>query len=263
MIRITPVVKNLLIVNIGIYVIFQGIFHYDLSAIFGFRYIFSDGFRPWQIITYIFVHEGLWHLLGNMITLFFFGPLLEEYLGSKRFFTFFMVTGLGAGVLYGLVNYWEISTMLAEENKILLTPSPDAIHAFMLKYIPNYAWKMPDAYNFINITYPDDINNPSYIEEARRILTSICNRLSNIPMVGASGSILGIVMAFGVLFPNLQLMLLFPPIPIKAKYVALGWGVYSIYSLIIDKPDDNIAHWAHLGGMFFAYLLIKYWRIKE
>ncbi len=265
MVRMTPVVKNLLIINVGIYIFFQSILHYNLPQLAGFRYIFADTFQPWQIITYMFIHSDGWHLFGNMITLFFFGPLLEQYLGTKRFFIFFIATGLGAGLLFGLVNFWEVSAMAEAAEHILLSPSPDALHAFIAEYAPEYYLRYPNeqTYDFVNIYYPENPDIQKNIDHARYITLSIRESIMNIPMVGASGSVLGIIAAFGILFPELTLMLLFPPIPVKAKYLALFWGLYSVYSLIIQNPSDNVAHWAHLGGMLFAYLLIKYWGIDK
>ena len=110
--------------------------------------------------------------------------------------------------------------------------------------------------------YAENPENSQYREESKQVVRQIYYNVANMPMVGASGAVFGILMAFGLLFPNTTLMLLFPPIPIKAKYFVLLYGLYELYSTIISSPGDNVAHFAHLGGMFIAFVLVRNWQKK-
>ena len=116
-------------------------------------------------------------------------------------------------------------------------------------------------YDFI-IDYSDNPNNINYIEESKVSASQLFTFKSNVPMVGASGAVFGILLAFAMLFPNMQLMLLFPPIPVKAKYLVLVYGIYELWSELNRMPGDNVAHLAHLGGMLIAYIILRYWKNK-
>lgn len=233
---IPPVVKNLLIINILALLasfVFQTSLNIDLNRIFGLFYFQSDSFRPYQIVTHMFMHGGLTHLFFNMFALWMFGRVLESVWGGKRFFIYFFVTGLGAAFLHTVVNFIEVQSIMAK-----LTPEQIAI----VKAEGPALWA----------------SQRNYLDESMAAL----NRALNIPTVGASGAVFGVLLAFGMLFPNTQLMLLFPPIPIRAKYFVIIYGVIELY-LGLTKPGSNIAHFAHLGGMLFGFLLIKYWNRKS
>ncbi len=257
--RITPVVKTLLLINIGILVI-QSFLALPLVELFGLRYIFAEQFVPYQFFTYMFVHSGFWHLLGNMFALFIFGPMLEHYMGANRLLLFYTICGLGAGALYSGVNFYEIQQVEQAYESFTRDPSPEKF----LNFIEDNARGRltAEGYEFVHETFPANPDNQVYIQQAAEDMRRIYEQQKNLPMVGASGAVFGILMAFGLLFPNLELMLLFPPIPIKAKYLVLFYGGFEVYSLINQRPDDNVAHLAHLGGMLFAFVLIKWWGIK-
>ncbi len=228
---IPPVVKNLIIINVimlvATYVLsMRGI---DLARILGLHYISSPKFEPYQLVTHIFMHGGFTHLLFNMFALWMFGRVLEGVWGPKRFFIYYFVTGLGAAVLHTFVNYIEYQSVIAKM-------SPEQIDLVMQQGV--------EIYN----------QGKNYTDP----LMGKLNILLNTPTVGASGAVFGVLLGFGMLFPNTQLMLLFPPIPIKAKYFVIGYGVIELY-LGLTRPGSNIAHFAHLGGMLFGYILIKYW----
>ncbi|MDW7695094.1 rhomboid family intramembrane serine protease [Flammeovirgaceae bacterium SG7u.111] len=257
--RITPVVKNLLIVNVVILIV-QQFMQIDMSGMFGYRYPFADTFQPFQIFTYMFVHADFWHLFSNMFALFIFGPMLEQTFGSNRFLVFYLITGLGGGLIFGIVNFIEIQQMESAIVSFSQVPSSDTLLSFALDYAPRLT---EEGYTFVYETFPSNPDNAMYIERAENFMSQIYQRAANMPMVGASGAVFGILMAFGMLFPNLQLMLLFPPIPIKAKYLVTFYGLYEVYNTIKVSPDDNVAHIAHLGGMAFAFLLLKIWKIQS
>lgn len=251
------VVKNLLIINILMLLVsfvLSGSFGIELNRVLGLYYFGSEYFRPYQVITHMFMHGGLAHLFFNMFALWMFGRVLESVWGSQRFLIYYFVTGLGAAALHTFVNYLEISAMANAAKAFINTPSPELFTAFINDYIsrPNR-----QVYDFIT-SWTYDPNNQAYITQA---ITMVQNSLAfkmNIPTVGASGAVFGVLLAFGMLFPNTRLMLLFPPIPIKAKYFVIAYGCIELY-LGLTRPGSNIAHFAHLGGMLFGFILVKYW----
>jgi membrane associated rhomboid family serine protease len=205
MLRLTPVVKNLIIINVIVFVAGMlaphanfsecfrgGSFMEDADIITGYLALWNaqtDCFKPYQLFTYMFVHGGFSHIFFNMLTLAFIGPILESFWGPKRFATFYVVTGIGAAILSILVA------------------------------------------KYLNIGVFGT-------------------------MVGASGAIYGLLTGFGMLFPNMEVMLLIPPIPIKAKYLVFLMGGLTF---LMDR-SGQVAHFTHLGGIIFAFILIRLWR---
>jgi membrane associated rhomboid family serine protease len=193
--NVPAVTKNILIINAIICLAcfllqFSGI---SLAAILGLYDINSGSFSLYQMVTYMFTHVEFWHLFFNMFALYMFGQALESYWGSRRFLVYYMVTGIGAGIIQLLVCY--------------------------LQGIPSIT-------------------------------------------IGASGAVFGILLAFGMIFPNVNLYLMFIPIPIKAKYMVIGYGLLELYTGFANRVGDNVAHFAHLGGMLFGIILILYWKKK-
>jgi len=228
-----PVVKNLLLLNIAIFVIatlLQITIGTDLNSILGLYYIKSEAFRPFQLITHMFMHGGFMHILFNMYALWMFGQILERVWGPKRFFIFYMFTGLGAAVLHSAVIYYQV-------YDVSKTMSPEAINTVFEKGLT----AIQQGKNFVDASMAQ------------------LNYLIHIPTVGASGAVFGLLLGFGMLFPNTELYLMFIPIPIKAKYFVMGYGAIELFGGIANRPDDNIAHFAHLGGMLFGFIMIKIW----
>lgn len=228
-----PVVKNLILINVVMLIAdftAKSVFGVDLTAILGLYFPRSDQFMPLQIITHMFMHANFMHLFFNMFALYMFGGILENVWGPKRFLIYYMVCGLGAAFVHE-------SVIMFQYNKLINTISPDNLQLV----IDNGAAVLNEGKQYADVTMRD------------------LQMLLNVPTVGASGAIFGVLLAFGVLFPNTQLMLLFPPIPIKAKYFVIGYGAIELY-LALTQPGSNIAHAAHLGGMLFGYILIRYWR---
>lgn len=255
--NLTPMVKNLLLINVGVFLI-QFILEVNLPQILGLRYIFSTEFEPYQIFAHIFVHADGWHLFSNMFALFIFGPLLERFWGSGKFLIFYLFTGLGASLLFSVINYFEIRQIEVDAQEYVANPGPDNFQSFITEHAEHLYSR---NYNFIE-QFHDNPQNQRLIEESISFVNSYYARMANIPMVGASGAVFGILMAFGYLFPNTTLMLLIPPIPIKAKYFVAFYGLYELYAGIQRMPGDNVAHFAHIGGMLFAFILIKIWQTK-
>jgi membrane associated rhomboid family serine protease len=226
--NIPPVTKNLLIVNIIFFVATYALAKFiDMNALFAAYYPFSPAFRPWQIITYMFMHGGLTHILFNMFALWSFGPMLEYTLGSKKFFNFYFITGIGAYILYMVVQAIQIYSIAGA----FTIPHPEIESSYF-----NYGGQ----------------------ENAQALYGFF-----NFPMLGASGAIFGILVGFAMLFPNLEMLIMFIPVPIKAKYVVIGYIAIELFSGIGRFGGDNVAHFAHLGGALFGFLLIKLWGVKR
>lgn len=193
--NIPPVVKNIIIINV---ILFLGTLlvkepMYERLALFPLGSYF---FRPYQLVTHMFMHGGFWHIFFNMYTLFFFGCVLERVWGSKKFLLYYFVTGLGAAACHLLVLYLQGNTL-------------------------------------------------------------------NIPTVGASGAIYGLLLAYGMLFPNNRLTIIFPiPIVLKAKWFVLIFGCIELLT-DFSGISDGVAHFAHLGGMIFGVFLILHWKKKN
>ena len=223
------ITKNLLIINILFFVakvVFEarGI---DLGKMLGLHYPGSQYFEPYQIATHFFMHANFRHILFNMLGLVIMGSHLERYWGSKRYLIFYFVTALGAAFLHFSVQAYEVFQATGE-----LFPNVS------IDYIEG---------NTVFFNSPLPKGADSVLE------------IFIIPTVGASGAIYGLILAFAMLFPNTEFLLYFA-IPVKAKWLAIGLGVYALYSGIQDAQGDSVAHFAHLGGMLFGFILIKIWQ---
>lgn len=201
--RLTDVVKNLLIINVLMYIgsfIALGDSNYlgEGRNILGLAYFESQFFEPYQLVTHMFMHSNLTHLFFNMFALFMFGPILESTWGPRRFLIYYLFSGFGALVLHGVIQYMELHFM---GNETIMS---------------SLSW-------------------------------------------GASGSVFGILLGFGMYYPNQIIQLLIPPIPLKAKYFVAIYIVLELYAGV-SGFNTGIAHFAHLGGALFGFLMIMYWR---
>ena len=228
-----PVVKNLLIIN-GLFFLatwtLQSSFRIDLNSILGLHYPLSESFSPYQMVSYMFMHGGFAHLFFNMFALWMFGNALENAWGPKRFLSYYMVTGIGAAVVQIIVTYIRISTIESQLDPMVVQRVYEEGAEILGR----------------NMNYSDP-------------LLGKLNAMINSTTVGASGAVFGILLAFGMLFPNSVIYLYFA-IPIKAKWFVIIYGAIELYAGIANNPADNVAHFAHLGGMIFGFFLIKYWK---
>jgi membrane associated rhomboid family serine protease len=206
----------------------------------------------------MFMHGSLTHIFFNMFALVMFGRMLEMVWGQKRFLIYYFVTGLGAAALHSFVNYMSLSDIQTEIVAFTNTPSPELFLSFVNDYLPQAKQELSGFISAYSVS-PDNI---SYVNQASEYLNLIYQGRLNGVTVGASGAVFGVLLAFGMLFPDMELRLLFPPIPIKAKYLVIIYGAIELFAAILPQQGDNVAHFAHLGGMIFGYLLIKYWSSK-
>lgn len=267
---LTPAVKALLVANVAMWlltIIAGKMFHVDLDNTLGLHLPQSQYWAPWQYVTHMFMHASLspygriefTHLFFNMFALFMFGRILESVWGAKRFLIYYFVCGLGAGLLNSAIGWFEVHSMYEQYHLFLESPDPHILADFAKKQLgepAGWVWTTIDG-------WIDNQRSPEYIEAGKQIFKRIVDLKANVPMVGASGAIFGILLAFGMLFPNTELFLMFVPIPIKAKYFVVGYGLLELYLGMRNSAGDNVAHFAHLGGMLFGFLLIRWWNKRS
>lgn len=200
----------------------QGI---ELTDILGLHYFKAPAFKPFQFVTYMFMHGNFMHIFFNMFGLFTFGSVLENAWGPKRFLFYYVFTGLGAAFIQLLVYHYELIPLFEQTDQMLSQTK-------------------------------DYIVQSNIIARRNELMNSLV-------VIGASGSLFGLLIAFGMLFPNAELMMLFLPIPIKAKYFVAIYGAIELFSGISNSPADNVAHFAHLGGMLFGFIILMIWRYRR
>lgn len=266
-----PVVKNLLILN-GLFflatIAFQQAFGIDITDQLGLRYPGSQAFAPYQFISYMFLHGDLSHILFNMFALWMFGYMLENIWGSKRFLIYYLITGIGAALVHYAIFYFEFNPLITYLDQLIYNPSTLGIIEFRASIegqISPYAGDMYIKYNEFMKVSRQLASNPesqALLESARGFVIDYKQYMLNRPnVIGASGAVFGILLAFGMLFPNVRLYIYFL-FPIKAKWFVIFYGLLELY-LGFTQSESNVAHFAHLGGMIFGFLLIKYWKHKR
>lgn len=226
--NIPTITKNLLILNAlffaAKYLLYSP--ELNLDVLFGAYFPFSKNFRSYQIITHMFMHANFTHFLFNMFALWMFGSTVERALGEKKYVILYFAAGLGAFLLFNITNYLEAQSLIesyglsGEQIAELSTLKPGMAYDSMVDLSMIYST----------------------------------------PMMGASGAIFGVLTAFGVMFPNAVLMLIFPPIPMKAKYFIPIYIAIELYLAVQSNPGDNVAHYAHLGGALIGFILVKIWK---
>lgn len=216
---IPPVTKNLIIINILFWVASLALpkVGIDLVELLGLHFPGTKGFYPFQIVTYMFMHDthSFSHVFFNMFGVYMFGRVIENVWGPKRFLVFYMVTGIGAGIMQELVWAYSLESFAAEHGVTLMQ------------------------------------------------LLEIDTSLSGLVTIGASGAVFGILLAFAMLFPNVPLFLMFIPIPVKAKYFVVFYGLAELFMGVSSFGGDTVAHFAHLGGMLFGFFMVRYWKKKD
>jgi len=266
-----PVVKNLLIINVLMFLateVLLGKFGVNLRDILGLHWIGSTDFEIYQVISYMFMHGDVTHILFNMFAVWMFGSAIENTWGAKRFLTYYVLTGIGAAFFHYVILYlMEIGPTMAAIDAFLANPSVDSMRAILADHTLQLSSRLPEMYSywqesepFVNAVYSGS-SSPEALERSVEFFTVYQEYYLNLPnVVGASGSLFGLLLAFGMLFPNARIFLLFFPVPIKAKYFVMLYGAFELYSGLQNNPADNVAHFAHLGGMIFGFILIKLWQ---
>lgn len=220
--RIPVVTKNLIIINVLVWVASLVLprVGVDLTSWLGLHFPGAKDFYAFQFVTYMFMHDthSFAHVFFNMFAVYMFGRVLEQVWGPKRFLIFYMVTGIGAGLVQELTWMYDLRSVIAAPQELINIGGGQIL-------------EKPDFYNLF-VT------------------------------VGASGAVFGILLAFGILFPNVPLYIMFVPIPIKAKYFVIFYGLAELTLGVANFSGDSVAHFAHLGGMLFGFFMIQYWRKK-
>lgn len=262
------VVKNLLIINGLLFLAtyaFDLRFHIDLTDYLGLHYFEAEKFRPWQFITYMFMHGGFTHIALNMFALWMFGSSMENVWGPKRFLTFYIFTGLGAALTHYVVVYYQLKPVLDAISTYIDHPNAIAFKAFLddpnlfslgIENVPYNYHEFVGKYNELLLTDAGAAQQLS-IDFMQQYKADFLNAPV---VVGASGAVFGLLLAFGMTFPN-NIIYVYFAIPMKAKYFVMLYGAIELYSGI-SNSSDNVAHFAHLGGMLFGILMILYWRKK-
>lgn len=266
-----PVVKNLLIINGLFYlatIVLGNTLHIDLTDMLGLHYFAAQKFEPYQFITYMFMHGSFSHIFFNMFALWMFGTVLEQVWGPKKFLFYYLVTGIGAALVHYLVFYYQISPALHSMDAFIANPDMATLQQFISTHQFNISDSSGDiAQVFENFkqsfsTLQADPGNTQAMQEAVNFVTQYREHFLNLPVViGASGAIYGLLLAFGMLFPN-SLIYLYFFIPMKAKWFVIIFGAIELFSGFYNQ-DSGVAHFAHLGGMIFGFFLIIYWKRKS
>jgi membrane associated rhomboid family serine protease len=263
-ISIPPVVKNIIIINVLLFgatqlslYVFNTDFMLRHFALFSVK---SPLFEPHQLITHMFMHANLAHIFFNMFGVFMFGRVLEQLWGSKKMLIFYTVTGLGAAVIHLTVNYFQITHLMNMANAFYTSPDYMAFSEIVNKY--SLGSMNAQVTEFMQQWFykPDD---PSFIPQAKEIVQYVITSNLQVPTIGASGAVFGLLIAFAMMFPDVELMLIFLPIPIKAKYFVPFYALLELFFGVAGFKWDNVAHFAHLGGALFGFLLVKWWKRNQ
>ncbi len=262
MFNLTPTVRNLLLANIAIYLLQVNLRLSPSITQLGSLYpLGSPFFHFWQFFTYMFLHDpSSWgHILANMFGLISFGPLLEQRWGGQRLLAFWLMCGVGAGVLYEGVRVYEMHKLEAVYTEVVRSPNAYDYDQYMQQSgLKNVGGDDAAAASALARNPNDPGLQQAVIERVKEVNSA----LQNLPiggMLGASGALFGLLFAFGYLFPNTELFLLFIPFPIKAKYFVFFYGLYELYAGIHQAPGDSVAHFAHIGGLLVGFVILKFW----
>lgn len=222
-----PVVKNMIILNV---IVFLGtvMLPEHIKSMLSLYFFKSEHFKPFQIITSMFMHANVMHVAFNMISLYFLGPYVEQRIGSQRFLILYILSGLGATALHVGLNYYEYSSLIGgiSESNIDMVRNEGLS---VLRSGRNYTGTL-----------------------------GALNRVFNVPVLGASGAVYGVTIAFAAMFPKLK-MIIFPiPIPVQAWILAIGMVAYGVFRGF-GGASDGIAHFAHVGGAITGFLIVLIW----
>ena len=240
--NITPVVKQLLIINI---IFFIGSQIVPLAeSYFALYYFENPMFKFWQPLTHMFMHGGIAHIFFNMFALYSFGSALEHFWGGNKFLFFYISCGLGAALLHSFINYLEFRNELS--------------------YLLDSGFKKDDVLSLLN----QNMFDRRWLDIIGQDGVDVLSISYHTPAVGASGAVYGLLVAFAFMFPNAELALMFIPIPIKAKYFVPGILAIDLFlgfkgSSIFGAGSTGIAHFAHIGGALTGFIMMWYWKKNQ
>lgn len=260
-----PVIKNLLIIN-GLLWLAETVFTdrlgFSFNSQFGLYYPLSQLFNPFQYVSYIFLHGNFMHVFSNMFALWMFGTVLENFWGPKRFLTYFFITGIGAGLVQTGATWYELNQIHKSIELYAAAPNVMDFANLYHKYGGYFGTEFSSQMDLFIQDWGMNADNSEYAQASIQYTQYFIDARMNIPTVGASGSVFGVLLAFGMLFPNTMIYVYFA-IPIKAKYFVILYGLFELFAGFSNNPGDNVAHFAHLGGMFFGFFLIRFWNKKD
>jgi len=236
--QLTEAIKHLIIINVIVFVAPQLMQNFDLTGAFALYFPQNENFGFWQYVTHMFLHGGFYHILFNMYALWAFGTPLEQIWGRNKFLFFYFSAGIGAGLIYSLVNYYQFNSIFND----LINMGVSQIEIQEILKLGKYDTQA--------ITLPQETMEDFY-------------GLYHTPAVGASGAVYGVLVAFGMYFKDAKLALLFFPVPISAKYFIPLMIAGDLFFGITKYSIGNVAHFAHVGGALIGFLIAFYWRNNQ
>lgn len=235
--RITDAIKHLIIINFILFLAPQFL-NLDLAQFLALYFPENEHFGYWQYLTHMFMHGSFMHIAFNMYGLWAFGSPLEQMWGKNKFLFFYFSAGIGAGIIYSLVNYYQFHGIY--EQLINLGISKADIYEILSK----------GSYNKLIVTLPEETMNQFY-------------SLYHTPAVGASGAVYGVLVAFGMMYPNAKLAMIFFPVPIAAKYFIPLMLFGDLFFGVTKYSVGNVAHFAHIGGALIGFIIAWYWKKNQ
>ena len=267
--RMTPAVKNLLIINVLFFasqIVMGRSLGIDLDEYLGLHYVTAQNFGVWQLVTFMFMHANISHIFFNMFALWMFGTAIENVLGTRRFVAYYLACGIGSGIIQELAVGIDLRPMISAVDALLSDPTTANIQDFLSTTAHAVSIESQHLINtFIKDYHATVGTDPTAAAAMARDFAQQDQQMyinANVT-IGASGAVFGILLAFGMIFPNMRIMLLFPPIPLKAKWFVLIYGILELFGGIHGGDYDNVAHWAHIGGMIFGFILLRVWKISR
>jgi membrane associated rhomboid family serine protease len=255
------IIKNLVIINVLFFLAQNTIGNstmFNMTDLFALHHVKSPLFKPWQLVTYLFMHANIGHIFFNMLMLWMFASVLENLWGPQRFLLFYFLCGIGAALFHLTFSWWDNHEMVNNFMLVKQNASPSNVIAFFkgIGYTSDPGVRsMLDAYQ----ANPNDMG---FRQQVVSTVSDITYTIISRPTIGASGAVFGIMAAFVYLFPNSNIYLYFL-FPIKAKWLGLIYFGYEIYSAILNNPGDDIARWAHIGGGVVGFLLVLTWNKRK